>query len=93
MQKFVTFLMFEGKAEEAMSFYTSLFNGSKIDSIVRYGPGEAGADGSVMMATFSLSGQQFMAIDSYVHHAFTFTPAISLFVSCDNQGEVVMVWT
>jgi len=88
MQKFVTFLMFEGKAEAAMNFYTSLFAGSKIDSIVRYGPGEAGAEGSVMMATFSLGGQQFMAIDSYVQHAFTFTPAISIYVNCESEAEI-----
>ena len=88
MQKFVTFLMFEGKAEAAMNFYTSLFAGSKIDSIVRYGPGEAGAEGSVMMATFSLGGQQFMAIDSYVQHGFTFTPAISIYVNCESEAEI-----
>lgn len=88
MQKFVTFLMFEGQAETAMNFYTALFAGSKIDSIVRYGAGEVGPEGSVMMATFSLGGQQFMAIDSYVKHAFTFTPAISIYVNCESEAEI-----
>ena len=88
MQKFVTFLMFEGKAEAAMDFYTSLFAGSKIDNIVRYGAGEAGPEGSVMMATFSLGSQQFMASDSYVQHAFTFTPAISVYVNCESEAEI-----
>jgi predicted 3-demethylubiquinone-9 3-methyltransferase (glyoxalase superfamily) len=88
MQKFIAFLMFEGKAEAAMNFYTSLFAGSKIDSIVRYGPGEAGPEGSVMMATFSLGAQQFMASDSYVQHAFTFTPAISIYVNCESEAEI-----
>jgi predicted 3-demethylubiquinone-9 3-methyltransferase (glyoxalase superfamily) len=88
MQKFVTFLMFEGKAEAAMNFYTSLFAGSKIDSITRYGAGEAGPEGSVMMATFSLGQQQFMASDSYVQHAFTFTPAISVYVNCESESEI-----
>jgi predicted 3-demethylubiquinone-9 3-methyltransferase (glyoxalase superfamily) len=88
MQKFVTFLMFEGKAEAAMNFYTSLFAGSKIDSITRYGAGEAGPEGSVMMATFSLGEQQFMASDSYVQHAFTFTPAISVYVNCESESEI-----
>jgi predicted 3-demethylubiquinone-9 3-methyltransferase (glyoxalase superfamily) len=80
--------MFEGKAEEAMNFYVSLFKESSVTSIRRYGPGEAGAEGSVMHASFVLDGQPFMCIDSSVKHAFTFTPAISLFVTCDSVGEV-----
>lgn len=88
MQKFVTFLMFEGKAEAAINFYTSLFEGSKIDSITRYGAGEAGPEGSVMVATFSLGSQQFMASDSPVQHAFTFTPAISIWVNCISDAEI-----
>jgi len=51
------FLMFQGKAEEAMKFYVSLFPGSEILDIVRYGPDEAGAAGSVMKAAFSVGGQ------------------------------------
>lgn len=92
MQKFVTFLMFQGRAEEAMNFYTSLFAGSKIDNIVRYGAGEAGAEGSVMMAMFSLGGQQFMASDSPVQHAFTFTPSISIWVNCESEAEIDRVF-
>ncbi|MBI4165340.1 MAG: VOC family protein [Acidobacteria bacterium] len=87
MQRVTTFLMFEGKAEEAMNFYTSLFENSRILSITRYGPNEAGAEGTVMHATFSLSGQEFMCIDSYVKHGFTFTPSISLYVSCETEEE------
>lgn len=93
MQKFVAFLMFEGRAEEAMRFYTSLFAGSKIDSIARYGAGEAGPEGSVMVATFSLGSQQFMASDSAVHHAFTFTPAISIWVNCESEAEIERAFT
>ncbi len=88
MQKITTFLMFDGKAEEAMNFYTSLFEGSKILSIVRYGPNEAGAEGTVMHATFSLNGQEFMCIDSNVKHDFTFTPAVSLYVNCETEAEI-----
>jgi predicted 3-demethylubiquinone-9 3-methyltransferase (glyoxalase superfamily) len=86
--KISTFLMFEGKAEEAMSFYVSLFKDSSVTSIRRYGPGEAGAEGSVMQAAFSLNGQQFMCIDSSVKHGFTFTPAMSIFVDCASETEV-----
>ncbi|MFE4709367.1 MULTISPECIES: VOC family protein [unclassified Paenibacillus] len=87
-QKIATFLMFEGQAEEAMNFYISLFENSEIISIKRYGPNESGAEGSVVQASFSLNGQVYMCIDSHVKHAFTFTPAISLFVTCDSEEEI-----
>jgi len=88
MQKVTTFLMFEGKAEEAMNFYISLFPNSAIQSITRYGPNEAGAEGSVVHATFTLDGQELMAIDSSVAHGFTFTPAMSLYVKCQSEDEI-----
>lgn len=88
-QKITTFLMFEGKAEEAMNFYISLFGQSAVVNIVRYGPNEAGPEGSVLHAIFTLNGQQFMCIDSYEKHKFTFTPSISLYVNCDTNEEIV----
>jgi predicted 3-demethylubiquinone-9 3-methyltransferase (glyoxalase superfamily) len=93
MQKFVTFLMFNGRAEEAMNLYTSVFNGSEILSITRYGAsevgaGEASAEGTVQHATFTLNGQEFMCIDSNASHAFTFTPSISIYVRCDTEEEM-----
>ena len=88
MQKIMTFLMFEGQAEEAMNFYISLFKDSEIINIVRYGPDEAGPEGSVLNAAFTLNGQSFMCIDSYVQHQFTFTPAISLYVTCETEAEI-----
>ncbi|HYF93461.1 MAG TPA: VOC family protein [Symbiobacteriaceae bacterium] len=87
-QKISTFLMFAGNAEEAMNHYVSTFEGSEITQILRYGPGEAGAEGSVMHAVFTLHGQQFMAIDSSVEQPFTFTPACSLHVTCDTEAEI-----
>lgn len=83
-----TFLMFEGVAEEAMKFYVSLFKGSEIQRIDRYGPGEPGKEGSVKKADFTLVGQRLSCIDSPVKHAFTFTPSISLFVDCENEAEL-----
>lgn len=88
MQQITTFLMFDGQAEEAMGLYTSLFEKSEILSITRYGPNEAGAEGTVMQATFSLNGQEFMCIDSNIKHKFTFTPAMSLFVKCETVEEI-----
>ena len=82
------FLMFEGAAEAAMNFYASLFPGSTIDSITRYGASGPGPEGSVMQAAMTLKGQKLLFIDSPVKHAFTFTPSISLMVDCDNAAEV-----
>ena len=87
-QKITTFLMFEGCAEEAITFYVSLFDGAGIVSMTKYGPEGPGPEGSVQHAVFTLAGQQYMAIDSHVHHAFTFTPAISLWVDCDSEEEI-----
>ena len=75
-QKIIPFLMFSGKAEDAMNFYISIFDRSEIISISRYGPNEVGVEGTVLHATFSLKGQVFMCIDSSIKQEFTFTPAI-----------------
>lgn len=88
MQKITTFLMFEGQAEAAMDLYTSLFADAAVVSMSRYGAGEDGPEGSVRHATFTLNGQTFMCIDSYVEHGFTFTPAISLYVTCQTEEEI-----
>jgi predicted 3-demethylubiquinone-9 3-methyltransferase (glyoxalase superfamily) len=88
MKKISTFLMFEGNAEEAMNHYVSLIEDSAVTSIARYGPDGPGAEGSVVQASFSLKGQEFMCIDSHVKHAFTFTPSVSLFITCDTEDEI-----
>lgn len=89
MGKVTPFLMFQdGQAEEAMNFYTSIIEDSQILDILHYGPGEAGDEGTVMQAVFALNGQEFMCIDSNVKHAFTFTPAMSIFVTCDTEEEI-----
>ncbi|HEX8705619.1 MAG TPA: VOC family protein [Myxococcaceae bacterium] len=82
------FLMFTGQAEEAMKLYVSLIPGSEIININRYGPGGPGPEGSVMTAVFSVAGQQVMCSDSFVKHAFTFTPSFSFFINCDSEADV-----
>lgn len=82
------FLMFEGKAEEAMNFYVSLLPGSEILDVARYGAGEAGPEGSVKAASFAIAGQTVMCIDSHVKHAFTFTPSFSFFITCESDDEL-----
>lgn len=74
------FLMFEGRAEEAMRFYTGLFSDGRIESVERYGPDGPGPEGTVVQATFVLAGQRIRCIDSPAPHAFGFTPSVSLFV-------------
>jgi len=86
--KILTCLMFTGQAEEAMRFYTSLFEDSEILSITRHGADAGDKEGAVMHATFSLKGQLFMCMDSPIEHDFTFTPAISLYVECDTEDEI-----
>ncbi|OAT81936.1 hypothetical protein A6P54_10515 [Bacillus sp. MKU004] len=89
MQKVTPFLMFQdGKAEEAMNFYTSLVEDSEIRDIVRYGANENGDEGTVMQAAFTLKGQEFMCIDSNINHQFTFTPSFSIYVTCDTEEEL-----
>ena len=88
MTRVTPFLMFDGRAEEAMTFYCSVFPNARISAIRRYGTNEGGAEGTVMQARFELSGQTFICIDSPVEHAFTFTPAFSLFVECAGEEEI-----
>jgi predicted 3-demethylubiquinone-9 3-methyltransferase (glyoxalase superfamily) len=90
MQKITPFLWFDGKAEEAMNFYVSIFKNSMVGSVTRYGAAGPGPKGSVMSATFRLDGQEFFALNGGPH--FTFTPAISFFVNCETQQEVDELW-
>ncbi len=90
MQKITPFLWFDGKAEEAMNFYTSIFKNSKIGRISRYGEGGPGEKGTVMTASFQLEGQEFMALNG--GPLFKFSPAISFFINCQTQEEVDELW-
>lgn len=90
MQKITPFLWFDDKAEEAMNFYVSIFKNSKRGRISRYGEAGPGPKGKVMVATFQLDGQEFMALNGGPH--FKFTEAVSLLVSCETQDEVDAMW-
>lgn len=80
--------MFIGDAEEAMRFYVSLFGDGRIDHIEYFGAGEEGEEGKVRKGSFHLAGQDLLCFDSPPVHAFSFTPSISLFVTCDSAAEV-----
>jgi predicted 3-demethylubiquinone-9 3-methyltransferase (glyoxalase superfamily) len=90
MQKITPFLWFDNQAEEAVDFYVSIFPNSRIDSIARYGADGPGPEGSVMTIAFQLDGQDFVALNG--GPVFTFTPAISFYVSCRTQEEVDHFW-
>lgn len=90
--KLYTFLMFEGRCEEALNLYVSLFPGAEIVSLVRYGENGPGKPGRVQQAIFTLEGREFRAFDSPVAHAFTFTPAVSIFVDCESEGELDVLY-
>ena len=89
-QKITPFLWFNDNAEEAVNFYTSLFENSRIKTLTRNGKNGPGAEGSVMSAVFELAGQEFFALNG--GPMFQFTEAISLFVNCETQEEVDMLW-
>jgi predicted 3-demethylubiquinone-9 3-methyltransferase (glyoxalase superfamily) len=90
MQKITPFLWFDGKAEEAMNFYTSIFENSKIGKVTRYGEAGPGPKGTVMTATFRLDGQEFIALNGGPR--FKFTEAISFVINCKTQEEVDHFW-
>lgn len=82
------FLMFEGRAEEAMNFYVSLFPGAEVNEVARYGPEGPGPEGSIFRASFTLAGQTVYCIDSPMAHGFTFTPSFSFWVECESEAEL-----
>lgn len=94
MHKITPCLWFNDQAEEAATFYTSIFKHSKIGSLTRYG--EAGAEvsarpkGSVMTVTFEIEGQEFVALNG--GPLFKFSEAISLMVKCETQQEIDEIW-
>jgi len=90
MQKITTFLWFDNRAEEAASFYVSIFKNSKIVGVSHYGDEGPRPKGSVLVVTFQLDGQNFIALNG--GPTFKFTEAISLVVNCETQQEVDEMW-
>ena len=95
-QKISPCLMFanrqNGNAEEAIHFYTSLFQNSEVLLMARYETGEPGITGTLKHASFSLAGQVFKAMDTSHSQPYNITPAISFFVNCTTQQEVDYFW-
>lgn len=95
-QQFVPLLMYcgenQGRAEEALQYYTRVFDSAKIDTIARYKPGQVPLDATVVHARFRLNNQVFMAMDSGVSQPFTFNEGVSLVIDCDTQEEIDYYW-
>jgi predicted 3-demethylubiquinone-9 3-methyltransferase (glyoxalase superfamily) len=82
-----------GRAEEAVTFYTSMFPNSNLGPVLRYGQGEEpDKEGTVRHASFALVEQKFAAMDSAREHNFGFNEAISFMVGCDTQDEIDHYW-
>ncbi|CAM1359785.1 VOC family protein [Tenacibaculum xiamenense] len=93
-EQIATFLTFQkGDAEQAMNFYIGLFNNSEIDDLKRWGKEGPGKEGTIMHATFTLNGKQFMCSDSPAIHKWGFTPAVSNFVECENENQLEKLFT
>lgn len=95
-QKFTPTLMFVGKqhgrAEEAINFYTSVFDNSSTVGVLRYTAEDNDVAGTIKHAQFKLNGNVFMAMDSGHDHQFQFNEGISLVVNCETQQEIDYYW-
>jgi predicted 3-demethylubiquinone-9 3-methyltransferase (glyoxalase superfamily) len=90
IQKISPFLWFDNQAEEAATFYTSIFPNSKIVKVARYGEAGPGKPGTAMTVEFQLEGQTFLALNGGPR--FKFTEAISFMVNCQSPEEVDAYW-
>ncbi len=90
-QKITTHLWFNGNAEAAVAFDTSVFPDLKVTNIARWGEGGPGPQGTVLNIAFEMAGQSFLALNGGPQYPFT--PAISLFVTCESQADVDDLWT
>ncbi len=95
-QKFTPSLLFtglqKGNAEQAVEFYTSVFDNASVIGILKYDKDENEQDGTVKHAQFTLDNNVFMAMDSAFLHPFSFNEAISFVVECDTQSEIDYYW-
>jgi predicted 3-demethylubiquinone-9 3-methyltransferase (glyoxalase superfamily) len=84
-----TFLTFQGgAATAALDLYRDVFADFELTEIDRYGPGDTGPEGTVKAAKFRLAGSDFSCADSPISHEWGFTPAVSLWVECDDNNEL-----
>lgn len=90
MKQIIPFLWFDGRAEEAMNFYTSVFKNAKVGKVTRYGEAGPGPAGTVVTASFEIGGIEFVALNGGPQ--YTFSEAISFQIPCESQEEVDYFW-
>jgi len=90
MSEITPFLWFDHHAEEAMNIYVSIFPNSRVIELKHWPEGSPYPKGSAQAVVFELDGRRFMGMDAGPR--FKFTEAISMFVSCQDQGEVDYYW-
>lgn len=90
MQKIVPYLWFDTQAEEAATFYTSIFKNSRITNVSYYGEAGPRPAGTVMVVSFQLNDQDFMALNGGPQ--FQFSPAVAFYVDCETQAELDHYW-
>lgn len=91
--KIISSIIFDGNAEHAIAYYTSLFEDLKVNDIVRYKYGDAGREGSIKHAIVALKGQKIMCIDRSAKRDHSITPAASLYINCDSKDEIKMLFS
>jgi predicted 3-demethylubiquinone-9 3-methyltransferase (glyoxalase superfamily) len=92
MQKVIPFLWFDGQAEEAARFYTTLLPGSRIERITRTpADSPSGPAGAVLTVEFTLAGTRFVGLNGGPAH--TFNEAVSFQIACEDQAEVDRLWS
>ena len=90
LSKITPCLWFDDEAEEAATYYTGIFENSRITEIARYGSAGPRPEGTVMTVNFELEGHPFVALNG--GPAFTFNEAVSFQVSCESQEELDDLW-
>lgn len=95
-QRFVPAMMFtgsqNGNAQKAIDLYSSIFSGSEVKYVMRYGKDQNEVEGNIAHAQFTLGQQMFVAMDSSYQHEFSFNEGVSLVVECKDQEEVDYYW-
>ena len=79
----------DGNAENTMNFYMEIFNNSKVISVKRWGDEQEEVANKIMQATFELDGNLFMCSDSPAIHDWNFTPAVSIYIECEDEEEII----
>jgi len=80
--------MFDGKAEEAITFYTSIVNNSEILELIHYGPDNPGKEHRIKLLKFRISSQEYIAVDADITNQFTFTPSMAVIIESDIADEI-----